>query len=294
MQSEFQLVNWQNKNEFFNELLYNERLEIKFLSEGQEAEIFVLIIESEHKCIIKRWRKGFRINVKNQFDFLEKGLLNGLPVPFPYSWGIDKNDVQYLVMSYAGSPLKTPSDNQIKSLTSVLYSIHRSALILNEEKMNLSSFDELINDYFPRLNTQSDIANLIQQLKKEIPIRKPTLIHGDFNLGNVLFNDNNITVIDWTNTRIGDFRYDFAWAYFLLWLYNGEKPSRLFADTYKYLLNHTVMPFEFELFECIAALRWVLLNRLFSLPQGIEKQEQVKRFIKERIPERLRGDFDVY
>ncbi|WP_088103075.1 phosphotransferase family protein [Halalkalibacter urbisdiaboli] len=294
MKLEIQTVSWKIKNIFFNSLLYNELSEVKKLSEGQEAEIFILIIESEYKCIIKKWRKGFRVNVKKQFAFLEKGLLSGLPVPFPYTWGIDENGVQYLVMSYAGSTIKTPSDNQMKLLASVLSSIHQSSFTLNEVKNECNLFNEMINDYFPSLDTQSDIANLIQQLKNEIPIRKPTLIHGDFNLGNVLFREKEITVIDWTNARIGDFRYDFSWAYFLLWLYSGEKPSCIFADTYKSLLNYTVIPLEFESFECIAALRWLLLNRLFSLPQGIEKQELVKRFIKERIPERLGGDFDVY
>jgi fructosamine-3-kinase len=295
MESEFQRVNWQNKNKIFNDFLYDESLKVKKLSEGQEAEVFVFIIDGEYKCIVKKWKKGFNVNVKKQFDFLLNSKKSGLNVPLAYAWGIDKNGVQYLVMSYAGYTIEKPSDTQMKLIASVLFSIHHASFNFFEfSKESSDVLDEMIKDLFPNLHTQSDIANLIQQLKEEIPNRTPTLIHGDFNLGNILIKGKELTVIDWTNARLGDFRYDFAWAYFLLWLYSGESTSRIFADTYKSLLTQMVTPFEFECFECIAALRWLLLNRLFSLPQGVEKKELVKRFIDERIPKRLRGDFDVY
>ena len=58
------------------------------------------------------------------------------------------------------------------------------------------------------------------------------MIHGDYNLGNILDNwtfTDTYTIIDWTNGQYGDPRYDMAWSVFLITVYNG----RSYGDMYR-------------------------------------------------------------
>lgn len=80
------------------------------------------------------------------------------------------------------------------------------------------------------------------------------VIHGDFNLGNILEENGQYTVIDWTNGQLGDPRYDLSWACLLLRIYMSESKSLTFL--YKYQEEMPVATGELEIFEALACLRW--------------------------------------
>ncbi|WP_338080758.1 phosphotransferase family protein [Cohnella luojiensis] len=91
------------------------------------------------------------------------------------------------------------------------------------------------------------------------------VIHGDYNLGNILESDGKYTIIDWTNVQLGDPRYDIAWSIILIWIYVSEKYSSTYRSEFITMNNYTAN--ELEKFEAIACLRWILLNRIANLPK---------------------------
>src|SRR5690606_10210491 len=93
-------------------------------------------------------------------------------------------------------------------------------------------YDDFLR-YFISLNEEhSDIAILLKDVTSDISIRTDCIIHGDYNLGNILVKHDEYTVIDWTNVQFGDNRYDLAWAAFLILIYNGDECHREFCNTY--------------------------------------------------------------
>jgi len=60
---------------------------------------------------------------------------------------------------------------------------------------------------------QSEANSLIDRLATDVPTSlPPTLLHGDFRLGNLLCRDNKIAaIIDWEIWAVGDQRIDLAW-----------------------------------------------------------------------------------
>ncbi|MFB6363474.1 phosphotransferase family protein [Paenibacillus elgii] len=104
------------------------------------------------------------------------------------------------------------------------------------------------------------------QLVASSGLKQNKLIHGDFNLGNILDNDGRFTIIDWTNAQLGDARYDLAWSNFLIHIYNGEMLASAFRNAY--LANREFETEEMLRFEAIACLRWLLLHRIADLPRS--------------------------
>src|SRR5690606_37613875 len=96
-------------------------------------------------------------------------------------------------------------------------------------------------------------------------IKQDCLIHGDYNMGNVLANEEGYVLIDWTNAQLGDARYDSAWASYLLRIYNGEEYGLRFMKAYLATCEGENALAEWPLFESIACLRWLLLDRVTGL-----------------------------
>ena len=97
-----------------------------------------------------------------------------------------------------------------------------------------------------------------------------------------------MTIIDWSNAHVGDIRYDTAWASTLLWIYGQPHHASVFLQAYEANAAGLTTRRERAMLEAIAALRWILLNRSYSLPLGSEKQQQVVDFVHQRLPEPLR------
>ncbi|TMV46595.1 hypothetical protein FE783_25105 [Paenibacillus mesophilus] len=114
-----------------------------------------------------------------------------------------------------------------------------------------------------------------------------TIIHGDYNLGNVLVGPTQYTIIDWTNVQLGDRRYDFSWASFLIRIYNEEVVYQQFIRTY--LLEIPTSGDDMARFESIACLRWLLLNRIANVPKNVDTDSRIHDFLLQDslIPKRL-------
>lgn len=127
------------------------------------------------------------------------------------------------------------------------------------------------------MSEHADLKQALISLVKQTPMKQDRIIHGDFHVGNIVEEQEQFTVIDWTNGQLGDPRYDFAWSFILLKIHLSERYARLFRSAY--LLENDMEQEELEVFEAWACLRWILLNRRGSTPKGPNVTKRVKSLI---------------
>lgn len=94
---------------------------------------------------------------------------------------------------------------------------------------------------------------------------------------NILEKNDRYTVIDWTNGQLGDPRYDFAWSLTLIKIYASDRYARVFRSAY--FLENDIQQEELEVFEALACMRWMLLNRNGGTAKGPATMERVKKLM---------------
>ncbi|NUU63019.1 phosphotransferase enzyme family protein [Paenibacillus agri] len=278
-------VQWSEQEPSFAEWL-NQGMDITFreITTGFEADILLLQKKDEPKYVLKVWKQLFNSQAHQQYKFLFNAQIAGLPVPTPVGWGRTDTGTEVLATDFSGYPVDKPSKRQIEQFARVLYQIHHTPT----HHLGLDSdtggeiIDIIINQYFPDIEQHQDIMIILESLRGTYPDRERRLIHGDFNLGNILLKDHEITIIDWTNVQVGDIRYDVAWSAVLLLISLGENEYNWFKSAY--LSQQPFEDIELNVFESIAALRWLLLNRIVSFPNGEEKSKELQCFLEKRLP----------
>jgi aminoglycoside phosphotransferase (APT) family kinase protein len=280
-------INWKTKTQDFqNWLEAHMESNAKPLSPGVEADVFSVGLDESPNYVFKRWKSGFRHNPQEQFDFLNTAKSVNLPVTRPVGWGRDASGRGILATEYGGKPVQHPSQEQLEFISSTLAAIHNTPIQffqLHEPKDNLVFISELFARRFPHLHKHPDIHRITEMLRKTVPVANFSLIHGDFNLGNILFKGDRLSVIDWTDAQIGDYRYDLAWSSFLLWIYGNEQLQSIFFDSYLNARDIMVDPTEYNFFELVAGLRWILIRRQF--PVGGEL-ENAYRYVNSKLMDR--------
>jgi aminoglycoside phosphotransferase (APT) family kinase protein len=112
---------------------------------------------------------------------------------------------------------------------------------------------DFIRYFYPAIEDHPDIGNRLAQLVQDSNMKQHRLIHGDYNLKNVLVADGKYTIIDWTNGQLGDPRYDIAWSVLLVRIYVGERQASAYLRAFRSGNSYTAE--EMDLFEAIACLR---------------------------------------
>ena len=193
-----------------------------------------------------------------------------------------------LVTVYAGAPVAAPTERQLRLFVDVLLRIHATPLAaVGLVPGGGHPVDGILAAYFPGLPTQPDIRAICAALGQRVDAIEPSLIHGDFNLGNILLQDGTITVVDWTNVGASDRRYDLAWASVLLWIYQGAAEATEFRS--QYLSASPIDEQVLRYLEALAGLRWLLLRRQFPLTAGLASVQNIASFVDERLPDAARG-----
>lgn len=260
-----------------------EDLEVVENNSGMEATVyFIGSKRMEERFVLKLWNKRVPNDAFDQYYLLEKLNRLGIPVPKAYALGRNSQGEYALLTNYAGTPL--PYDRfvveDMEAIANLLAQIHKSATTSLERF--IPSYDLVPYFFSHSLDAEhSDIADLLQDILQEITLTNDSLIHGDYNLGNILLADRQYTVIDWTNAQLGDRRYDFAWANFLIRIYNGEEGQQEFCSTYTEKIS--ISPKELYLFDMIAALRWIWLSRIAPIPIHKHTLERVREFVAEHV-----------
>jgi len=95
-----------------------------------------------------------------------------------------------------------------------------------------------------RMEPHPAIAFAFQWLKTHAPVaERISLVHGDYRLGNFLFEDDRITaLLDWEMAHLGDPAEDIAWAYRTLWTPEMHVPIEEFVARYHAAGGPTIRP----------------------------------------------------
>jgi hypothetical protein len=245
------------------------------LDSGLEAEVTRICI-FESSFVLKVWNRTSKPNVEIQYKLLNAFYTRGLSVSQPLGWGLDKNMNPVLLTSFDGSPIVKVNQSLLITFVKMLTEIHRFPL--EELDASLLQKHDFIEYFYPVIEDHIDIRNLLEQLVKNSDMKQDRIIHGDFNLGNILNADGKYTVIDWTNGQIGDPRYDIAWSIVLIRIYVGERYGAVYYSSF--LSENQYTADELELFQAIACLRWILLNRIADIPKGKDTFTRVKNILK--------------
>lgn len=269
-------VSWKEKSQVVDSLIeFSDSLTVVPLDSGLEAEV-VRIYLDETSFVMKIWNRSSKPNVASQYKLLKVLFNQGLPVSQPLGWGFNQDENQVLLTSFDGSPLKKLTQSDLIDLTKILSDIHRFPLQELEESI-LHTY-EFIHYFYPRIEEHKDLKTLLHRLVDMSDIKQDRLIHGDFNLGNIVESDEKYTVIDWTNGQLGDPRYDIAWSTILIKIYVGQRHGIMYRSAF--LSDNPYTIDELELFEAIACLRWILLYRTADLPRGKETITRVRNILK--------------
>ena len=95
-----------------------------------------------------------------------------------------------------------------------------------------------------RMEPHPAIAFALQWLKTHAPAaERISLVHGDYRLGNFLFEGEDITaLLDWEMAHLGDPAEDIAWAYRALWTPEMHVPIDAFVERYHAAGGPTIRP----------------------------------------------------
>ena len=268
-------MDWVEKNEVLNSLLIQEDiLTTHPMDNGFEAEV-MKICSNKGSFVLKVWNKSSRPDISFQYRLLNVLFERGLSVSKPLGWGVNPNGDQVLLTTFDGMPVLEVNEKKIIEMANVLSKIHQ---IQVEEigNIRLPKYD-FIDYFFPGVREHSDVYSALISLVQTIQIKQEHIIHGDFHVSNILEGNDRLTVIDWTNGQLGDPRYDFAWSLTLLKIYVSERYAYVFRSAY--LLGNDIQQEELEIFEALACLRWIVLNRSNGVPKGLNTIEKVKGLI---------------
>lgn len=255
-------------------LARKEDLQISPLQAGLEAEALKVSV-GDRSFVLKIWNKDSSPDVRYQYVLLQALREKGVSVSEPYGWGYYSHDHKVLATSFDGSPITKVNKQNLPELAKLLAGIHH--VPIGQMDRDLHRTFDFIDYFYPTLTEHPDLQERVQALVEKANMEQSHLIHGDFNLGNILVHDGAYTVIDWTNAQLGDPRYDAGWASFLIAIYVREKAGRDFVSSY--ISDRWISKEDMELFEAIACLRWILLYRIANVPKMKNTVQRVNRFI---------------
>ncbi|WP_336765008.1 aminoglycoside phosphotransferase family protein [Paenibacillus sp. USHLN196] len=243
---------------------------------GLEANV-MRIDFGDQRYVLKVWNKDSKPDIAKQYRLLSKLHQSGIRVSKPYGWGLDDQQNQVLLTSYDGEPVTQLTQVKLTRLAERLMEVHRypvNEVGAGEDGEYISRYN-FVEYFFPQIELHKDIHDLLANLIQLVQIRQDHLIHGDYNLGNILEMDDYYTIIDWTNGQYGDPRYDMAWSVFLITIYNGESNGEMYRAQFARSASHTYTLEEERVFEAVACLRWILLTRVGDVPMGPNVMERV-------------------
>lgn len=270
-------IRWIEKSNAIDNLLTKQKeYDAVQLGQGLEGKVVKIYEEKQNKYFaLKIWNEYFDPNLKVQYDVLRILSEQNLPVSFPYGFGKNKQNQSVFLTSYDGSALTNLDQERIIQLAQFLITLHK--LSTNEFSGIELPIYNFQTYFFPNIELHLDLFETLQQLINKADFNHISVIHGDYHLNNIVEQHGKLTVIDWTNIQLGDIRYDFAWSYLLQRLYVSQQVAAAFYSIY--LKNIEIKEEELKIFEAIACIRWILLNRHGNVPLNSETIKKINDLI---------------
>lgn len=231
----------------------------------------------DRKLVLKIWNRESRPDVSIQYQVLEQLFRQGCAVSRPYAWGLDAEGHHVLLTSFDGMPVKKVNADSLSAIAANLLDVHKLE-INSSSGLKVPAYD-FADYFFPPWAEQPEIRTLAQELAERGKLTAHQLIHGDYHLGNILEASGAFTIIDWTNVQLGDPRYDIAWSILLFRVYLAERNASLYRSAFA--ANSRYSPAELELFEALAALRWLQLHRTTGVPIQRNTLKAIRALIRE-------------
>ena len=248
------------------------------IDQGFEAEVIKIRLEKD-SFVLKVWNKSSKPNISFQYHLLNILFEQGLAVSKPLGWGINPNGDKVLLTTFDGMTVLNVNKKKMIEIANILSKIHQ----VDVEKIRniqLPKYD-FIDYFFPGVSEYADINRALISLVQLTQIKQEHLIHGDFHLRNILEKNDRYIVIDWTNGQLGDSGYDFAWSLTLLKIYFSEHLANAFRSAY--LLENDIPQKELVVFEALACLRWILLNKSGGVPKGPNTIKRVRGLLTNNL-----------
>lgn len=255
------------------------------LRESREAAIWVLGTGTAPEYVIKRWKLNLWVDARANYHLLRKLSSLRLPAVPPAGWGFESTDGQVLATRYAGEPIERASHAAIEAFGRTLALIHTAPLDtlgLAAPADSSAFFERLRERFFAGVEAFEDLASLLREARTSLPPLETVLIHGDYHLGNTVRGVQGLTVLDWSEAQLGDWRYDLAWAELLTLIYTGPAARDVLVDAYAATsgrpLGETLRPYQI-----VAAIRWLLLSRTAPFPVPPEWQQTAEDFLQSHL-----------
>ncbi|MEK3792960.1 aminoglycoside phosphotransferase family protein [Paenibacillus sp. FSL R7-0204] len=278
-------IRWQEQGADSERLLARlEEAAVTPMKGGLEAEVCGITLP-DRKLVLKIWNRESRPDVSIQYQVLEQLFRQGCAVSQPYAWGLDAEGHQVLLTSFDGMPVKKVNADSLSAIAANLLDVHKLH-IDSASGLKVPAYD-FADYFFPAWAEQPEIRTLAQELAERGKLTAHQLIHGDYHLGNILEASGAFTIIDWTNVQLGDPRYDISWSILLFRVYLAERNASLYRSAFA--ANSRYSPAELELFEALAALRWLQLHRTTGVPIQRNTLKAIRALIRENryVPDSL-------
>lgn len=279
-------IRWIERIEAFHRwLAHNPAAAPRVLHSSREATIWELATDAVPVYVIKRWKPDRWVDARANYRLLRSLDSLALPAVAPAGWGFDGEDGQVLAMRYAGEPVDRASRVDVEAFGRTLALIHAAPL----DRLDLAApanspafFRRLRERFFNGVDAFEDLAALLHETLPQLPPLETVLMHGDYHLGNVARGAEGLSVLDWSEAQLGDWRYDLAWSGLLTLIYTGPQARDTVVGAYITASGRS--PGEgMRSYEIIAAIRWLLLSRTAPFPVPAEWQRTVEAFLQSRL-----------
>ncbi|OMF89464.1 aminoglycoside phosphotransferase family protein [Paenibacillus sp. FSL R7-0337] len=278
-------IRWQEQGADSEGLIARlEEAAVTQMKGGLEAEVHRITLP-DTKLVLKIWNRESRPDISIQYQVLEQLFRQGCAVSRPYAWGLDAEGHQVLLTSFDGIPVKKVNADSLTAIAANLLNVHKME-IDSSSSLKVPAYD-FADYFFPAWAEQPEIRTLAQELAEQAKLTSHQLIHGDYHLGNILEASGTFTIIDWTNVQLGDPRYDIAWSILLFRVYLSERNASVYRSAFAATSSYS--PAELELFEALAALRWLQLHRTTGVPVQRNTLKVMRTLIRENryLPDSL-------
>lgn len=201
-------IDWHETTSILNNLFTSgDELMISPLLPGLEADV-VKITQGEKHFVLKVWNKHSKPDVLRQFRLLDALHRQGIRVSEPIGYGRTEAGDAVLLTRYHGTTVTKVSPSIFKKISTVLADIHRLPTVELED--SALTKNDFVGNFFSGIEAFPAMEEELIRLVGSTDIKMDRIIHGDFHLGNILEENGQYTVIDWTNGQLGDPRYDLS------------------------------------------------------------------------------------
>lgn len=237
------------------------------------------------------------IDLKTEFRLLQEMHTCKIPVPKPYWAGEEELGSPFAILERISGETLVPrlqrddryvSARQLipRQLGDILALIHRISLERSgfgfmpwrsrtdaPASSELGFYEDLLEKHAPDPHPALEMA--IRWLKRHVPhTEKQVLLHGDYRLGNIVFNEEGVrSILDWELAHIGDPIEDLGYISVQAWRFGqdhlpigGIAKREEFYKAYEEAGGFPLNPESLYYWEVFGNLKWAIITILQALP----------------------------